>query len=96
MTNQTIARTDRIIPVQGNIVSNMGGEKVMLSIHNSKYYNLGEIGGKIWELLEKGSNVEELVTALTEEYAVEPAECEEHVASFLQMLHREGLIQIQG
>ena len=28
----------------------MDGEKVMLSINNGKYYNLGEIGGDIWEL----------------------------------------------
>jgi len=33
--------------VEGNIVSNMDGEKVMLSIKNGKYYNLGEIGGFI-------------------------------------------------
>ena len=29
----------------------MGGEKVMLSVKNGKYYNLGEIGGEIWELI---------------------------------------------
>ena len=27
--------------VEGQIVSDMGGEKVMLSIPNGKYYNLG-------------------------------------------------------
>ena len=35
--------------MKGNIVSDMGGEKVMLSIENGKYYNLGEMGGEIWE-----------------------------------------------
>ena len=36
--------------VKGNIVSDMDGEKVMLSVDNGKYYNFGEIGGRIWEL----------------------------------------------
>lgn len=31
-----------IVQVEGNIVSDMDGEKVMLSIKNGKYYNLGE------------------------------------------------------
>ena len=39
--------------VKGNIVSDMGGEKVMLSVNKGKYYNLGEIGGDIWELIRK-------------------------------------------
>ena len=39
--------------VDGQIVSDMGGEKVMLSIHNGKYYNLGGLGGRIWEQLIK-------------------------------------------
>ncbi|MEH7510936.1 lasso peptide biosynthesis PqqD family chaperone, partial [Priestia megaterium] len=38
---------------EGNIVSDMGNEKVMLNIENGKYYNLGEIGGDIWESISK-------------------------------------------
>lgn len=34
-----------IVQSEGNIVSDMDGEKVMLSIKNGKYYNLGKIGG---------------------------------------------------
>ena len=35
-----------VVQSPGNIVSDMDGEKVMLSVHNGKYYNLGEIGGR--------------------------------------------------
>ena len=46
---------------EGNIVSDMGNEKVMLNIENGKYYNLGEIGGDIWEGISKPTQVNELV-----------------------------------
>jgi hypothetical protein len=77
----------------GNLVSDMGGEKVMLSVQNGKYYNLGEIGGRIWELIEKPMSVTGLVTALMSEYEVEQDECEEQIISFLKHLLEEGLIR---
>ncbi|MFJ7934431.1 lasso peptide biosynthesis PqqD family chaperone [Sporosarcina sp. NPDC096371] len=76
----------------GNIVSDMDGEKVMLSIQSGKYYNLGEIGGEIWELLEEPTSIEKLVTTLQSRYDVEQAECEEHVIAFLTQLLDEDLV----
>jgi hypothetical protein len=79
---------------KGNIVSDMGGEKVMLSINNGKYYNLGEIGGEIWDLIQDPINVKKLVTELMTCYEVEQLECEEQVISFLTALSNEGLIEV--
>ncbi|MFB4168919.1 lasso peptide biosynthesis PqqD family chaperone [Virgibacillus sp. JSM 102003] len=77
---------------EGNIVSDMDGEKVMLSIHNGKYYNLGEMGGEIWELIKEPIIVQNLIAALTEQYDVEYSECEEQVLSFLTLLLEEGIV----
>ncbi|MCS7461011.1 lasso peptide biosynthesis PqqD family chaperone [Paenibacillus doosanensis] len=91
--NQSIALTDRFVQGAGNIVSDMDGEKVMLSIHNSKYYNLGEVGGDIWEQLAQPAEVERIVDSLMRQYEVERDDCEHQVVSFLQHLLEEGLIQ---
>ena len=56
----------------GNIVSDMDGEKVMLSIQNGKYYNLGELGGEIWDLIKEPISTQELVHSLQSQYDVEP------------------------
>ncbi|MFE5321188.1 lasso peptide biosynthesis PqqD family chaperone [Paenibacillus sp. NPDC056579] len=93
MHNTTFSLQGWFVQSKGNIVSDMGGEKVMLSVHNGKYYNLGEIGGKIWELLEHPTCVTEMVAKLMSEYEVEHDQCEEHVLSFLQMLSKENLIE---
>ena len=93
MSNQTKPHeVERFVQKEGNVVSDMDGEKVMLSIHNGKYYNLGEIGGVIWGLLDQPKSIKELVDCLTAEYDVSPEDCESQVQTFLDMLKREELI----
>ncbi len=78
---------------KGNIVSDMDGEKVMLSIHKGKYYNLGDMGGVIWDRIHTPVQVTELIKTLVEEYDVSQSVCEEQVISFLELLLREDLIE---
>lgn len=80
----------------GNIVSDMDGEKVMLSVSNGKYYNLGELGGEIWELMKEPISIQELVTTLQSQYNVDPTDCKEHVTDFLSQLLEQGLVSIHS
>ena len=50
MEVKQISLQDLVVQIPGNIVSDMGGEKVMMSINNGKYYNLGEIGGRYLDI----------------------------------------------
>lgn len=83
----------QIVRAKQNIVSDMDGEKVMLDIASGKYYNLGAVGGAIWDLLEQPMTVKQLVDELVKQYDVEQAVCEEQVLAFLEQLSAEGLIQ---
>lgn len=93
MKYETISLHNYYEQGKGNIVSDMGGEKVMLSVANGKYYNLGEIGGRIWELLECPTEISQIVATLMSEYEVEQSECELEVTSFIERLFKEGLIE---
>ncbi|WP_077214415.1 lasso peptide biosynthesis PqqD family chaperone [Bacillus dakarensis] len=93
LTNTKLSLETTVKQVKGNIATDMGGETVMLSISNGKYYNLGEIGGAIWDLIETPIVVNDIVKALMENYEVGKKECEEEVLSFLNHLYTEGLIQ---
>jgi hypothetical protein len=92
--NKKITLDIEVIQGKGNIVSNMGEEKVMFSINNGRYYNLGEIGGDIWDLLKGSIEVNSIVRTLMSNYQVEKKDCEEQVISFLDHLFEEGLIDI--
>ncbi|TQS01119.1 lasso peptide biosynthesis PqqD family chaperone [Paenibacillus ottowii] len=75
-------------------VSDMDGEKVMMSIHTGKYYNLGFTGGRIWELAESSPSLGEIVTVLTNEYEVDEEQCRQQVHTFIAELEREGLLRL--
>jgi hypothetical protein len=90
--SQSIPLNCRIMQGQGNIASDMDGEKVMMNIHNGNYYNLGAIGGRIWSLIATPISAAGLVATLMSEYDVEQNVCEENVASFLKHLWAEKLI----
>jgi hypothetical protein len=92
--NHTISLESTVSQVKGNIISDMGGEKVMLSISKGKYYNLGEIGGEVWEKIENKTQVKQLITSLMTIYNVEGSVCEEQVISFLELLLKEELIEV--
>lgn len=91
---QLITLEDKIVQAEGNLVSNMDQDKVMMSIQSGKYYNLGAIGGRIWDLIEKPLSVQQLVDILTAEYEIGQSDCEEQVLGFLEQLRAEQLIKI--
>ncbi|MBU7007234.1 lasso peptide biosynthesis PqqD family chaperone [Phosphitispora fastidiosa] len=81
-----------VVQSKENIASDMDGEKVILSVSQGKYYNLGEVGGRIWDIIERPISVKDLTAALVAEYEVAQDICEEQIISFLDDLLKEGLI----
>jgi hypothetical protein len=91
---ESILLNTRVVQLEGNIVSDMGGEKVMMNIQKGKYYNLGTTGGTIWELIKTPREVSGLIKELISTFEVDEMECKEQVISFLEMLNKEGLVKI--
>ncbi|MGM7721187.1 lasso peptide biosynthesis PqqD family chaperone [Metabacillus sp. Hm71] len=94
MIKQKVSLNHIVVQVEGNIVSDMDGEKVMLSVQNGKYYNLGEVGGIIWDHMKEPITVCQLIAILTSEYVVDQSQCEDQVLSFLDHLLKEKLISV--
>lgn len=76
----------------GLMTANMNGSAVMMDIATGKYYNLGETGGRIWEILEQPATLSDLIQTLTAEYDVTREQCEADVLRFLQQLKDRGLL----
>lgn len=83
-----------VVQQPGNLVTNMDGEKVMLSVQNGKYYNLGEIGGLIWDLANEPIEVNKMIETILLQYEVTLEDCTKHVLDFLESLKNEGLIKL--
>src|SRR5262245_41957961 len=70
------------------------GEVVLLSVDNDTYYDMNDIGSRIWALVEQPISIAALIDQLVGEFAVERAVCEDDVLAFLNELHVNGLVQI--
>lgn len=92
MQTQNIDLTDTVERNQAIVASDMDGETVMLNLSTSKYYNLGSVGGAIWEQLSAPMSIETLVTKLTTLYDVDRATCSQDILAFLGDLCDEQLV----
>ena len=76
----------------GLMTADMNGSAVMMDIMTGKYYNLGAVGGRIWELLEDPMTIAALVQKLTDEYDVSAETCRADILPFLDTLLERGLL----
>ena len=90
--NQTLSLYLNVTQSKDIIVSDMGEEKVILSIENGKYYNLGAMGGRIWELANEPIMVGNIINTLLDEYDIDRETCESQVFNFFAQLSEERLI----
>ena len=67
---------------------------VMMDVDEGRYYELDEIGARIWALLESGASVAAICDALLKEYEVDREDCHRDVLDFVAEAHRRGLIRI--
>ncbi len=76
----------------GLLAAAVGEELLMMSAAEGKYFNLNNVGARIWELLAQPASVESLVTALTDEYDVTADAAHAQVQDFLSALRERNLL----
>ncbi|ACT96235.1 PqqD family protein [Dyadobacter fermentans] len=76
------------------ISSKVAGETVILNHNKGAYYGLDEVGVLIWDTLEQGpQTIEALCEVVTNEYEVDPGDCQSDIDALLQELISEGLVE---
>ncbi len=84
----TIARNDDII------FSDMGEETVMMSVDKGEYYGLDPVGRRIWELLDKPTQVAVIRDYLCAEYNVTVEQCVTDIMPFLDQLVEKEILKV--
>jgi len=87
--------TARILLAQNQSSSVLSNETILLNYEAGAYYELNEVGGFIWSLLQthKKLFVYEIQERILDEFDVEPSVCQEELKLFLENLLREKLIE---
>jgi len=69
------------------------GEVVIIHLKSGTYYSLQNVGANIWNLLENGANVTEIITQITHQYDGNHSEIENAVNQLISKLQEENLIE---
>jgi len=67
------------------------GEAVILSLETKVLRGLNPVGSRVWELIDGQRSVEEIITAIVQEFDVTPQAAAEDVKRFVQELLDKGL-----
>ena len=84
-----------VVRAPEQVSGELEGKVVLLSIQNGEYYNMNEVGSRIWELIEKPAAVATVIEALLAEFEVERGTCEREALAFLEQLRRDNLLRIE-
>jgi hypothetical protein len=75
------------------VATSIGAETAMMSIKRGRYYAVGAVAERIWQMLESPISSREITEQLLEEYDITPEQCGSEVDAFLSELIEEGLVE---
>jgi hypothetical protein len=73
----------------------LAGGLVILQVDTDRYYNLNELGSRVWELIQQPATVADVVGEIASTYDVDAARCESDVLALLQDMDRAQLITVR-
>ena len=78
---------------QDHVATSIGDETAVMSIKRGRYYAVGSVAERIWQMLEAPVSPREIAERLLKEYDIAPDRCESEVGAFLDELIEEGLVE---
>jgi hypothetical protein len=78
---------------QDHVATSIGAETAVMSIKRGRYYAVGSVAERIWQMLEAPVSPREITERLLEEYDIAPEQCGREVDAFLSELIAEGLVE---
>jgi hypothetical protein len=75
------------------LTAEVDGETVMFDPAKGSYFALGDVGSRVWELLETPCSIDGLCTALLAEFAVEEDRCRGDVRAYVEQLRTAELVE---
>ena len=85
-----------VVATPHHVSADMGEEIILLHLENGLYFGLGNVGTRIWNLLQKPVKVREITSLLLQEYEVDHERCHDEVMSLVADLVDQGLVTVEG
>lgn len=85
-------RDTKLCKGRDHVATSIGDETAVMSIKRGRYYAVGAVAERIWQILEAPASPREIAERLVGEYDISPEQCAREVDTFLKELVEEGLV----
>ena len=68
------------------------GEAILINLASGNYYSMDKVGARVWERIEVGASVDELVVSIISLYDVAEEEARRDIERLVEALVEEGLV----
>lgn len=95
-----LTRNTILAPSKEQVSADLSSDKsqgaVILGFRDGMYFELNEVGARIWHLVQEPRSIKSIIDTLTEEYDVLVEQCEADVLTLANQLLSRGLIEIHS
>jgi hypothetical protein len=92
----TIAFGARVSVRPDVLVSEVGGELVMLNLASEGYFGLDAVGARLWTALTTSDSIQKAHDILLEEYDVTAEQLRRDLEELIGRLVEQGLVEVTG
>ena len=78
------------------LVSEVGGESVILNLDSEAYIGLDSMGARMWTALTTSKSIQKAYDDLLEEYDVTEEQLRHDLAELIGRLVEQGLVEVTG
>jgi hypothetical protein len=78
------------------LISEVGGESVLLNLKNERYFGLDDVGTRMWKALMAVDSIQAAYEMLLAEYDVEADRLRQDLDELIGKLMEQGLVEISG
>lgn len=77
-----------------HLAAEVGGDFIIMSMRTDQYYGLEAVGAYVWRLLERPRSFSEVVSSVSERFAVDRVTAARDLSAFVRDLESEGLLEL--
>jgi hypothetical protein len=88
--------TDKVKISDQVLSQEVSGETVLLDLQSEFYFGLDKTGTRIWELLQAGLSIQDLIGKMLDEFEVDRQTLEADVNALLEKLLDAGLVSVES
>jgi hypothetical protein len=81
--------------ISADLAPDQSGQAVILGLKDGVYFELNEVGARIWQLIQQPRSLQSVLDTLLMEYDVSPAQCEADIMKLTQEMLRRGLVEVR-